>query len=118
MNRNRQTNNAPDRPSQPGEWGYRPEHASTVSVNPPSLTWVHLREATGYDVQWSSRRDFTDATTVQSHRWCVYTHCEPLKPGRYYWRYRARLRDGGFTGWSQTREFVVPAKAISQRSPS
>ncbi len=118
MNRNRQTNNAPDRPSQPGEWGYRPEHASTVSVNPPSLTWVHLREATGYDVQWSTRRDFTDATTVQSHRWCVYTHHEPLKPGRYYWRYRARLRDGGFTGWSQTREFVVPAKAIIFPQPT
>jgi hypothetical protein len=103
---------APDRQPMPGEWGYRPENGSTVAVNPPPLTWIHSREAASYDVQWATRRDMSDALTVEKHRWCVYTHHEPLKPGKYYWRYRIRTRNGAVSPWSQIREFTVTSRAV------
>ncbi len=114
----RGSTHSPDRPALPGEWGYRPENGSTVAVNPPSLTWVHLPEAVSYDVQWSQRRDFGNAVTVEGHRWCVYTHHEPLNPGRYWWRYRVRMRGGETSTWGQTREFVVPPKAVVFPQPA
>ncbi|NSW78216.1 MAG: DUF4962 domain-containing protein [Chthonomonadetes bacterium] len=108
----------PDRQPMPGEWGYRPENGSTVTVNPPSLTWVHDREALSYDVQWSTRKDLTSPVTVEGHRWCVYTHHKPLEPGRYYWRYRVRRRNGEVSAWSQPREFVVPSRAVVFPQPT
>lgn len=109
---------APDRQPMPGEWGYRPENGSTVAVNPPSLTWIHSRDAASYDVQWATRRDMGDAVTVEAHRWCVYTHYEPLKPGKYYWRYRMRTRNGEVSAWSQTRAFTVPPRAVLFPQPT
>ncbi|MCS6831590.1 MAG: DUF4962 domain-containing protein [bacterium] len=109
---------SPDPQPMPGEWGYRPENESTVAVNPPSLTWIHIREAASYDIQWATRRDFADAVTVEGHRWCVYTHHEPLKPGKFYWRYRIRYRNGEASAWSQTREFTVPRRAVLFPQPT
>jgi hypothetical protein len=109
---------APDRQPMPGEWGYRPENGSTVAVNPPPLTWIHSREAASYDVQWATRRDMSDALTVEKHRWCVYTHHEPLKPGKYYWRYRIRTRNGAVSAWSQIREFTVNSRAVVFPQPT
>ncbi|MCX7887593.1 MAG: hypothetical protein N3B01_10130, partial [Verrucomicrobiae bacterium] len=40
-----------NRPPRPDEWGYRPADGETVRLNPPSLTWVHEREAVSYTVQ-------------------------------------------------------------------
>ncbi len=109
---------APDRQPMPGEWGYRPENGSTVAVNPPSLTWIHHREAASYDVQWATRRDMTGAVTVEKHRWCVYTHHEPLKTGTYYWRYRIRTRNGEVSPWSQIRKFAVSPEAVLFPQPT
>jgi hypothetical protein len=108
----------PDVQPKPGEWGYRPEHGATVAVNPPSLTWIHNADAASYDVQWATRSDFVNATTVEKHRWCVYTHHEPLRTGRYYWRYRIRFRNGQVSAWSRAREFVVPARAARFPQPT
>jgi len=56
----------PDREPRPSEWGYRPPDGSRVSVNPPSLTWVHDRDAIGYIVQWATKPDFSNAVTVET----------------------------------------------------
>lgn len=109
---------APDQAPVPGEWGYRPEDGTTVAVNPPSLTWVHHPNAVAYDIQWSTRRDMRNATTVEAHRWCAYNHHEPLKAGKYYWRYRLRTREGNISAWSRTREFTVPARAVLFPQPT
>jgi len=109
---------APDRQPMPGEWGYRPENGSIVTVNPPSLTWIHHREAASYDVQWATRRNMSNAVTVERHRWCVYTHHEPLKPGKYYWRFRVRTHNGEVSAWSQIREFTVNSRAVLFPKPT
>jgi hypothetical protein len=108
----------PDRPQRPGEWGYQPPDGSTVSVNPPSLTWVHDPEAISYLVQWSTHPDFRKAITVQPVRWCVYTHHEPLKPGVYFWRYRVVRKDGSLSDWSKVRRFTVPPNAVIFPKPT
>ena len=116
----------PDREPQPGEWGYRPPDESKISVNPPSLTWVHVPEAAHYTVQWSTRSDFSDAITVENIRWCVYTHYEPLEPGEYFWRYRmwniptktGVTKDGQTSDWSSTRRFIVPQDATVFPKPT
>ncbi len=108
----------PDREPRPGEWGYRPPDGATVPVNPPALTWVHEPQAVAYIVQWSSSPDFRNPVTVEGIRWCVYTHHEPLKPGTYFWRYRAVLRDGKVSDWSRTRRFTVPRNAVPFPKPT
>ena len=108
----------PDREPQPGEWGYRPTDGSETSVNPPSLTWVHLPEAAGYTVQWATRSDFADAITAEYVRWCVYTHNEPLEPGKYFWRYRMVTKDGQTSDWSRVRSFTVPLDATVFPKPT
>ncbi len=113
-----QTGIAPDRTPMPGEWGYRPAEGAIVAVNPPSLTWVHERGAASYDVQWSPRPDMSRAITVERHRWCVYTHHEPLPPGKYYWRYRIRTAQGEVSAWSRVRSFTVPRRATPFPQPT
>jgi hypothetical protein len=94
------------------EWGYRPANASTVRLNPPSLTWVHETEAASYTVQWSRKEDFAEAASATGVPWPTYTHHERLAPGAWHWRYRFKTQDGRESGWSARRSFVVPADAI------
>jgi hypothetical protein len=42
---------APDRAPLPEEWGYRPAEGAAVATNPPSITWVHERDAASYDLE-------------------------------------------------------------------
>ena len=67
-----------NRPAQADEWGYRPADGSTAVMNPPSLTWIHDKHASTYDVQWTRDAVFTDAPSVANVPWCVYTHNAPL----------------------------------------
>ena len=107
----------PDRVPAPDDWGYRPAEKSTVEVNPPALTWIHEKRATGYDVQWSRGEDFGKATTVERVKWPVYTHHQTLAPGQYWWRYRIHSADG-VSGWSKARAFTVPASAVAFPKPT
>ncbi len=107
----------PDRAPGPDEWGYRPADKSIVEVNPPALTWIHEKGATGYDVQWSPGEDFVQATKVENVKWPVYTHHQTLTPGRYWWRYRIHGADG-VSGWSKARSFAVPATAVEFPKPT
>jgi len=108
----------PDRAPLPDEWGYRPADGATVPLNPPSLTWVHEAEAASYEVQWATKPDFSNAATATGIPWSVYTHHSPLKPGRYWWRYRILGKDGRFSNWSRARNFTVPANAVAFPQPT
>jgi hypothetical protein len=107
-----------DRPPKADEWGYRPADATTVRVNPPSLTWVHDPDAASYAVQWSRKEDFSDATSVGSVPWPTYTHSAVLAPGTYHWRYRIETRDGKTSDWSVRRSFVAPPDAAPFPMPT
>ncbi len=109
---------APDRNPLPDEWGYRPADGATVPLNPPSLTWVHESAAASYEVQWANNPQFETAVSVRHIPWSVYTHHAPLRPGRYWWRYRIVSRDGSLSAWSRARSFTVPADAAVFPQPT
>jgi hypothetical protein len=108
----------PDRVPLADEWGYRPSDGSTVSVNPPSLSWVHEQDAASYIVEWAGNDAFRGASSARGLRSSVYTHREALTPGSYYWRYRIISKDGGQSAWSRTRRFIVPADAAVFPQPT
>lgn len=100
-----------NRAPQPTEMGYRPIDGSQARLNPPSLLWIHEKQAHTYTVQWARKKDFSDAVTVADIPWNTYTHYEPWTPGTYYWRYRFKTKEGELSEWSQVRSVVVPADA-------
>ncbi len=108
----------PDRTPQADEWGYRPAGGERVAMNPPALTWVLEKGAASYTVEWAPNAGFRGATTVRNLPWSVYTHYEPLKPRRYWWRYRIVGQDGRESAWSRARSFVVPADATVFPQPT
>ncbi len=89
------------------EMGYRPEDGSVVRLNPPSLLWLHEKEAQTYTVQWACKKDFSDAIMVTDIPWNTYTHHEPWAPGAYYWRYRFTTQRGEVSEWSEVRTLTV-----------
>ena len=103
---------APDRQPIPGEWGYHPAEAATVTLNPPSLTWVHERDAVRYSVEWARDASFRGAVTVTDLPWSVYTHNRPLAPGKYFWHYRTVDKSGESSAWSRARSFTIPGGAV------
>ncbi len=107
-----------NRPARPDEIGYRPADGTPVTMNPPSLTWLHETAAHTYTVQWSRQEDFTAATTVTNLPFNVYTHHVPLELGRHFWRYRFTTRDGQDSAWSAKRSFDVTATAIEFPMPT
>ena len=107
-----------NRLAKPDEIGYRPADASTVRMNPPSLTWLHETAAERYEVQWSARSDWSDATAATNLAFNVYTHSVVLKPGHYFWRYRFVTKAGEVSNWSVVRSFTVPADAVAFPMPT
>ncbi len=101
-----------------GEIGYLPRDGEPAAFNPPSLAWLHEKAAQTYTVEWSARADFSQAVTITNLPFNCYTHCAPLAPGEYYWRYRFVTGRGEVSSWSQTRRFIVDASAIVFPMPS
>ncbi|MFN7934428.1 MAG: DUF4962 domain-containing protein [Bryobacteraceae bacterium] len=107
----------PDRAPLADEWGYRPAEGETVAVNPPSLSWVHEKDASSYTVQWAANPQFKNATEAGAIPWSVYTHHKTLAPGTYYWRYRIHGAKA-VSPWSRPRRFTVPASAMEFPQPT
>ncbi len=107
-----------NRPAQADEWGYRPADGSAAVMNPPSLTWIHDKRASSYDVQWARTPDFAEAQTARNVPWCVYTHSEVWPAGKWHWRYRLKTAKGEVSGWSAARSVTVPAEAIAFPMPT
>src|SRR4030095_6510091 len=108
----------PDRAPASDEWGYRPLDGSMVSLNPPSLTWVHEPESASYVLEWSRSAAFKDVATVKDLPWSVYTHNQPFSAGTSHWRYRIIGRNGEPSPWSRVRRFTVAADAVVFPQPS
>jgi hypothetical protein len=108
----------PDREPLADEWGYRPADGKVVAVNPPPFSWVLEKSAASYAVQWADNAGFSRATTISGLPWTVYTHSAPLKPGKWWWRYRIVANDGRESDWSRTRTFSVPANAAILPQPT
>lgn len=106
-----------DRPARAEEWGYRPAEGSPVATNPPSFSWVPVKGAASYEVQWAPEREMSSAQSVQGLKWTVYTHNAPLKPGTWYWRYRAVVA-GQPTEWSRVRQFDLSSRAVVFPQPA
>lgn len=100
-----------NRDALPDEWGYRPGEDERVKLNPPSLCWIAEPQAATYVVEVSTSEDFADALRVSNVVWNTYTHFEPFKPGKYFWRYRFVAKSGELSGWSKIRSFVVTEDA-------
>jgi hypothetical protein len=70
-----------------------PENGSTITENPPTLTWKQIRGYDTYDVQVSRDESF-DVCTDEASMWVPsadtfsYTLPEELEPGTYCWRVR------------------------------
>ncbi|MBI4877846.1 MAG: DUF4962 domain-containing protein [Acidobacteria bacterium] len=109
---------APDRAPLADEWGYRPADGAVTPVNPPSLSWVHEKNAKGYQVQWADNPGFARAAEAGDLPWTVYTHNAPLKPGVWYWRYRIAGADGKPSAWSRARRFTIPKDATVFPQPT
>ncbi|MCP5521764.1 MAG: DUF4962 domain-containing protein [Verrucomicrobiales bacterium] len=107
-----------NRAAKPGEWGYHPADGESVLLNPPTFTWLHENDAVAYTVQWSTRADLFDATSVAGFRWPTYTHHTVFAPGTYYWRYRYQDRAGEVSNWSVSRRVVVPEDATGFPMPT
>lgn len=108
----------PDRPPEPGEWGYRPGDGARVKVNPPPLTWVQHSENARYELQWASTPEFGRPETIRDIPWSVYTHTAALPPGTYNWRYRAFPAGQAPTEWSRARRFTIPEDAAAFPRPT
>ncbi len=108
---------APDRAPLADEWGYHPPDGVAVKMNPPSLTWVHEKEAAGYTLELADNADFRNAVSVRVP-WSAYTHSKPLKAGVWNWRYRIVGSDGNQSAWSRPRRFQIDAKATVFPQPT
>ena len=102
----------------PNEWGYRPAEGAAAVMNPPSLTWIHQKEAAAYTVQIAPGGDFAQAITAGPLPFNVYTHNKPLQPGNYAWRYKFADKKGQQSDWSVVRHFTVGPDAIDFPMPS
>lgn len=107
-----------NRAASPDHAGYRPADGAVVSLNPPSLVWLHEKNAASYVVQWAVAPDFANAETVTGVPFNTYTHNRTLPPGTTFWRY-AYVTSGGVTStWSKTRSFTISGDAKAFSMPS
>ncbi|TZF86533.1 DUF4962 domain-containing protein (plasmid) [Pedobacter sp. BS3] len=94
------------------EWAY-PVNRVEVPDNCPSLLWP---EADGkkvtYKVMLATDSLFKNNLTESSNqRWAVYPVHQPLKPGRWFWKYAYKSGSEGQWNWSPVYDFVVGAKS-------
>jgi hypothetical protein len=107
-----------NRAADPSEAGYRPSDGATVSVNPPSLVWVHEPKAASYGVEWARTPGFRRAQSAEGLPFNTYAHNRTLQPGTYYWRYRYKTSSGEVSNWSEVRRFTVPKTAAAFPMPT
>lgn len=108
----------PNRAPLPNEVGYHPADGEKARLNPPSFIWLHEKEAASYSIQWARAADFRDAAGAEKFIWNTYTHCEPLAPGQWFWRYRFTTKEGQASTWSTTRKVIVPKTAVEFPMPT
>ncbi|MBN2451420.1 MAG: DUF4962 domain-containing protein [Lentisphaeria bacterium] len=107
-----------DSPAKPGEWGFRPEAGGVTLVTPPGFAWRPVAGAVSYDVSCSRQADFgAVGYAADGIEWNVHCPSRVFEPGVWYWRYRARSKDGEASSWSQVRKFTVAESATAMPLP-
>lgn len=84
-------------------------------INPPSLVWGKIKGSKTYDVQVSSKADFSKIEWSKSIA-KNQAYWDAARPGRYYWRVRANDNTGAKSEFSNAAslEISLPAPAIKK----
>jgi len=101
-------------PTQPGEWGFRPENVTTEET-PPAFVWRPQEDAATYDIQCAREGEFLElAYEASGLAYTVHRPPETYESGTWFWRFRFANGDGNVSEWSSAREFeiAVEAKAL------
>jgi hypothetical protein len=87
----------------------RPEpfRETPLKLNPPTFRWPETPKAAAWQIQLSRSAEFRNPTIMEA-REAFHRPLKPLDPGRYFWRYRARLSTG-YGNWSQPESFDISA---------
>ena len=102
-------------PARPGEWGFRPQGATTEET-PPAFVWRPQEHAASYDIQCARTADFSTVKyEARGVKYTAYRPAEVFAPGRWYWRFRFADAQGRVSKWSSGREFAIAPGA--QASP-
>src|SRR6218665_1406968 len=117
------------------EWPY-PVNGITVPTNAPALLWPATNGTnmvksmeTGsevpedpnignvrYKVMLATDKDFkNNLITSGLQSWAVYPLHQPLKAGRWYWKYGFALKGTNQWTWSPVYDFVVDAKYANEK---
>lgn len=117
------------------EWPY-PINGITVPTNAPALLWPGTNGKTmvkpmesgseiaedinigniRYKVLLATDKNFkTNVITGTEQRWAVYPLHQPLKPGKWYWKYAYTLKGSNQWTWSAVYDFVIDAKYASEK---
>lgn len=96
-----------------------PAEGSVASTNPPSFRWLIEPNTKSYTLQYSQNREFTGSSTVTVEDLNLNLHhpAKAVKPGKWYWRYRAVSQDGKTSAWSADRTFTIPRDAVRFELP-
>lgn len=107
-------------PATESDWGYRPDHDTAVSLNPPSFHWRPQTEINRWQLQCSIDPNFPVADTYQADDLdlSVHTPSSTFSPGTYFWRYRGIDASDRKTNWSQARRFTVKSGLPEMPMPS
>ncbi len=100
-----------DREPQDREVQYEPADGEVTAVSPPPFVWLPSKGIERYVVQFAPDADFegAEAVTVEDWEMTVYTPHEPLKPGKWAWRYGFDTEVGSV--FSRARSFEIPEDA-------
>lgn len=86
----------------------RPADNETVSANPPCFVYPAATNYSAYVIEFGRDAKFpAKATTRLSSPYMLAVAPEPLKPGRYCWRWRPGRANDGASVWSAVRMFTV-----------
>lgn len=89
-----------------------PIEGETVDTNPPSLVWREDTRAASYQVEFSQSEKFSfGVRKAEDIVLPFFNDSQALTPGRWYWRYFVKTKEGKFSDPSPARSFVVPADA-------
>ncbi|MDP6038280.1 MAG: hypothetical protein QGG64_07010, partial [Candidatus Latescibacteria bacterium] len=90
-------------PTQPGEWGFRPENVTTEET-PPAFVWRPQEDAATYDIQCAREGEFLElAYEASGLAYTVHRPPETYESGTWFWRFRFANGDGNVSEWSSAR---------------
>ncbi len=106
-----------EEPAKDEEWGRRPGDGAAVETTPPTFSWRPEEAAESYELHVAAAEGFEQTVYSAATPWSAHCPPTPLPAGTYYWRYRAKDKEGQFSSWSASNRFVVPEGAAAFPMP-